>query len=292
MPFTDFLDGLNPSEVYDYEIDGYHISDFMTGSSDIGRVKTKVFEHIPMDIHFGIKHKNRGKIESHLWFFEGFCNYLNPQYCFILDAGTAPLWKSLSRIVFHFEINPQLGGAAGEIEVMCPKNNEDGSQISFYQDVLIMGQYVEYKLSHYLDKATESFFGFVSVLPGAFSGFRWKAIKGEPLKQFLKGQSLFDSDKNSFPHCAVANMYLAEDRIMCLEIVAKQNNNYLLHYLPGCKALTDPAMGLIGMMKQRRRWMNGSMFASFHVLKNMCKIWERKNSFLRNIMFSALYIYM
>lgn len=48
-------------------------------------------------------------------------------------------------------------------------------------------QYVEYKLSHYLDKATESFFGFVSVLPGAFSTFRWEAVRGTPLQEFLKG---------------------------------------------------------------------------------------------------------
>jgi chitin synthase len=39
-------------------------------------------------------------------------------------------------------------------------------------------QYYEYKLGHSPDKACESFFGFTSVLPGAYSIFRWKAIKG------------------------------------------------------------------------------------------------------------------
>lgn len=33
---------------------------------------------------------------------------------------------------------------------------------------MIIAQYVEYKISHYLDKSFESLFGFVSVLPGAF----------------------------------------------------------------------------------------------------------------------------
>ena len=37
-------------------------------------------------------------------------------------------------------------------------------------------QYCEYKYSHILDKDAENLFGFVSVLPGAFSTFRWEAL--------------------------------------------------------------------------------------------------------------------
>ena len=106
------------------------------------------------------------------------------------------------------ETFPKVGGASGEIEVMLPEKNEDGSSISFFQSILLRSQYVEYKLSHYVDKAAESLFGFVSVLPGAFSCFRWKAIEGEPLKKFLKGQKLTDSNLKSFPSCSTANMYL------------------------------------------------------------------------------------
>jgi cellulose synthase/poly-beta-1,6-N-acetylglucosamine synthase-like glycosyltransferase len=73
---------------------------------------------------------------------------------------------------------------------------------------LILAQYVEYKISHYLDKSFESLFGFVSVLPGAFCTFRWEAINGDPLKSFFKG---LDKDKHTAKE---ANMYLAEDRVM------------------------------------------------------------------------------
>ena len=41
-------------------------------------------------------------------------------------------------------------------------------------------------MGHTPDKANESFFGFNSVLPGAYSIFKWKAIKGDPLEEFFK----------------------------------------------------------------------------------------------------------
>ena len=173
------------------------------------------------------------------------------------------------------------------------KNKENGDDVGFIESVLLRSQYVEYKLSHYLDKAAESLFGFVSVLPGAFSTFRWEAIKGRPLDEFLKGSKDEFGDQTKIMHWADANKYLAEDRIMCLEIIAKENWSYILNYVPGAKWLTDPPLSLTGLIRQRRRWFNGSMFASLHVLKHMCKIWGRKcTSCPRNIFFMLLYLYM
>ena len=98
-------------------------------------------------------------------------------------------------------------------------------------------------MSHYIDKAFESFFGFVSVLPGAFSMFRWDSIQGGPLDSFFGG---LDKENHS---AFEANMYLAEDRIMCLEILTKRDNNWILKYVPGCKALTDPPTTLSILIK-------------------------------------------
>ena len=210
----------------------------------------------------------------------------------MIDCGTIPMPNSFSRINFFMDKYPDIGGACGEIEVMLPSTNEDGSPISFVKSALLRSQYVEYKLSHYVDKASESLFGFVSVLPGAFSCFRWKAIKDEPLNRFLKGQVLTDPNNLSYPICSVANQYLAEDRIMCLEIIAKEYEKFILKYVPGCKALTDAPSSLSQFLKQRRRWFNGSMFASFHVMQNMCRTWKRDDSFFRNVFFMILYIYM
>ena len=67
-------------------------------------------------------------------------------------------------------------------------------------------------------------------------------------------------------------MYLAEDRIMCLEILTKRNEDWILKYVPGCRSLTDPPTELAQLIKQRRRWTNGSLFAAIYCLFNFCRV--------------------
>lgn len=62
-----------------------------------------------------------------------------------------------------------------------------------------------------------------------------------------------------------SNMYLAEDRIMCLGIHAL---GYHLAYLPDAESLVDPVTSLTRMMGQRRRWINGSWFAFRYVFSH------------------------
>lgn len=154
---------------------------------------------------FCIKHRNDGKINSHKWFFQGVCKYLKPEYCLMLDIGTRPDNYAVQKLVNFMRQHPQAGGVCGEIEV-----DIDATQ-DFSSYLVQAAQFYEYKLGHTPDKACESFFGFTSVLPGAYSVFRWKAIKGTPLDKFFKNVT-----RKETPGCAEANEYLAEDRIMCL----------------------------------------------------------------------------
>jgi hypothetical protein len=71
MNFEDFMAGLTNEEKKNFKIDGFDVNDFVLGSSDPGQVKTHIFSHVNMEVHFVIKHLNRMKIESHLWFFKG-----------------------------------------------------------------------------------------------------------------------------------------------------------------------------------------------------------------------------
>lgn len=129
-------------------------------------------------------------------------------------------------------------------------------------------------------------FGYVSVLPGAFSTFRWEAIKGDPLREFFRG---LKSDEHTAKQ---ANMFLAEDRVMCLEILRKYSKDYLLEYIPGAIGLTDPPTSIMTLIKQRRRWTNGSLFASWHVLDHLNLMTRSGHSCLRKFMMFFVYVYM
>lgn len=173
----------------------------------------------------------------------------------LLDIGTRPDTQAIVKLYQNMKNNDDCGGCAGEIEVDFPEGQQDRANKSYFVET---AQFYEYKLGHTPDKCTEAFFGFCSVLPGAYSMFRWNAIKGQPLDTFFKNVT---SEKN--PTCAEANEYLAEDRIMCLQIYIKESERYYLSYVPDAKAFTDAPPNLTTLLKQRRRWMNGSLFGTF-----------------------------
>ena len=105
---------------------------------------------------------------------------------------------------------------------------------------LVAAQNFEYKMSNILDKPLESVFGYITVLPGAFSAYRYIALqndaKGEgPLQKYFLGESMHGAGADIF----TANMYLAEDRILCWELVSKRGGAWILHYVKSAYAVTD-----------------------------------------------------
>jgi chitin synthase len=121
-------------------------------------------------------------------------------------------------------------------------------------------------LTPFTDKPLESSFGYVSVLPGAFSAYRFRAIQGRPLRQYFHGDhSLADrlGDKGvNGMDIFTKNMFLAEDRILCFELVAKAGAKWSLSYVKPSKAETDVPVQIAELIGQRRRWLNGSFAAS------------------------------
>lgn len=115
-------------------------------------------------------------------------------------------------------------------------------------------------------------------------------------------------------HPATANMYLgsfnkrsrqaplrlhsllhntaAEDRILGFEIVASEGKCWTLRYNHAAQAATDVPDSVVGLIKQRRRWLNGSFFAMIYTLG----LWHRllcgnRHSLLRKIFFIIIYLW-
>jgi chitin synthase len=106
----------------------------------------------------------------------------------------------------------------------------DADQRKWFSGVVMAQQY-EYVTASAIDKALESLLGFVSVLPGAFSAYRWEALQGDPLHAYFKMQDRGRDDGavslGSMLTPSEANMYLAEDRILgaLARRVCCNNNN-------------------------------------------------------------------
>ncbi|KAL4819283.1 chitin synthase C [Aspergillus spinulosporus] len=249
------------------------------------QVHLKPRSGVPVQMIFCLKEKNQKKINSHRWFFQAFGRVLDPNICVLLDAGTQPGKDSIYRLWKAFDVEPMCGGACGEIKVML----DHGKKLF---NPLVAGQNFEYKLSNILDKPLESAFGFISVLPGAFSAYRYIALQNDkngqgPLERYFLGEKMHGANAGIF----TANMYLAEDRILCFEIVTKRNCRWLLQYVKSSTGETDVPDQMAEFILQRRRWLNGSFFAAVYAITHFYQLWRSDHSFIRKFMLLIETIY-
>ncbi|PIL35857.1 hypothetical protein GSI_01517 [Ganoderma sinense ZZ0214-1] len=241
---------------------------------------------VPTQIIFCMKEKNQKKINSHRWFFNAFGTMLQPNVCVLLDVGTRPGNKSIYHLWKAFDMSSNVAGACGEIAVY------KGKRWLGLLNPLVAAQNFEYKITNILDKPTESLFGYISVLPGAFSAYRYIALQNDkygfgPLASYFKGEVLHGRDTDIF----TSNMYLAEDRILCFELVAKRNSNWVLKYVKSAIAETDVPEALPEFISQRRRWLNGSFFAATYAIAHLGQILSSGHSVARKVLLVLETIY-
>ncbi|KAI5953229.1 hypothetical protein KGF54_002600 [Candida jiufengensis] len=303
-----FQDGYAKSKINDKSVKA-HIYEY-TSTVGIDRINDHVHlkpNSSPIQFIFCLKEQNARKINSHRWCFQAFAPILKPKIIMLLDVGTKPskdafyyLWRSFK--------DPNVAGACGEMKASL------GQGKKLLINPLVAAQNFEYKISNILDKPMESVFGFISVLPGAFSAYRYEALlnvngKG-PLEKYFKGEYLHklsntnaeeegeeDDEKEIKERNSqeagifTSNMYLAEDRILCFELVAKQNHKYRLRYVKEAKAETDVPESIDEFVLQRRRWLNGSLFAATYAVFHWTKIWRSNHSLWRKLFLQIEFYY-
>lgn len=240
----------------------------------------------PVQMLFCLKEKNQKKINSHRWFFQAFGRVLDPNICVLIDAGTRPGGNSIYQLWKAFDLEPSCAGACGEIKAML------GTGGRHLLNPLVATQNFEYKMSNILDKPLESAFGFISVLPGAFSAYRYIALQNDkhgqgPLEKYFKGETLHGAGAGVF----TANMYLAEDRILCFELVTKRNCHWVLSYVKSATGETDVPDTVTEFILQRRRWLNGSFFAAIYAIAHFYQFWRSDHSFFRKTAFFIEFIF-
>uniref|UniRef100_A0A060TH97 chitin synthase n=1 Tax=Blastobotrys adeninivorans TaxID=409370 RepID=A0A060TH97_BLAAD len=243
----------------------------------------------PIQFIFCLKQKNSKKINSHRWLFNAFGRILRPEVCVLLDAGTKPGNKSILALWQAFYNNKNIGGACGEIHAMLGKGKR------MLLNPLVAAQNFEYKISNILDKPLESSFGFISVLPGAFSAYRYVAVEGRPLEQYFHGDHTLASrlGKKGVDGMNIfkKNMFLAEDRILCFEVCFKSKHKWHLTYVKASKAETDVPDGIAEFISQRRRWLNGSFAATVYSMMHFGRIYRSGHNVFRILALHVQFLY-
>ncbi|KAJ4390679.1 Chitin synthase, class 2 [Gnomoniopsis smithogilvyi] len=255
-----------------------HVYEYTTQVSLDSDLKFKGAEKgiVPCQMIFCLKEKNAKKLNSHRWCFNAFGKALNPNVCILLDVGTKPGGNSLYHLWKAFDTDSNVAGACGEIKAMKGKWGAN------LLNPLVASQNFEYKMSNILDKPLESVFGYITVLPGALSAYRYHALLNDetghgPLSQYFKGEVLHGQHADVF----TANMYLAEDRILCWELVAKRGESWVLKYVKNCTGETDVPDSVPEFISQRRRWLNGAFFAAVYSLVHFKQLLGTDHTFAR-----------
>nr|WP_315465745.1 glycosyltransferase family 2 protein [uncultured Rhodoferax sp.] len=212
-----------------------------------------------------VKGHNRGKLHSHALFFGLVCARVEPRLCFQLDTGTLVAPEAVSAMLARFAAKPRTAALASHIHSACDAPGLLGGW-----------QFMDFASQAAVSWPAEQFSGHLSVLPGQFCGFRWRAISpqrrqalcneaalelacrqpaADPLGRYLHGLQA-----QSFGQRL---MFLAEDRVMGSEIVL-QPGGWRLGFCTEAHAQTDACTTLPELLRQRRRWNNGA---------TACRLW-------------------
>ncbi|SAM01537.1 hypothetical protein [Absidia glauca] len=289
-----FQKGIAKNMVHDKPVQA-HLFEYTTQVSVDADLKVRGADRgiVPVQILFCLKEQNAKKINSHRWFFNAFGPILSPNICVLLDVGTKPGSGSIYQLWKTFHRHSNVGGACGEV---CVKK---GKAYLDLLNPLVAAQNFEYKMSNILDKPLESVFGYISVLPGAFSAYRYAAIQNDqygngPLQKYFMGDT--DGGQPSYQpggeyDIFTANMYLAEDRILCFELLAKKHEKWVLKYVQSAYGETDCPDQLPEFISQRRRWLNGSFFAAVYSIYHFPRIWSTDHSMSRKALLTTEFVY-
>ncbi|KAJ7847976.1 chitin synthase-domain-containing protein [Mycena leptocephala] len=226
----------------------------------------------PVQILFCLKEQNKKKLNSHRWFFNAFCPFISPEVCILLDVGTKPtdtsiyeLWKFRPmKCRTQQTSNSATTQASTTIPTICV---DTGSYCSLLlTSPLAASQNFEYKMSNVLDQPFESVFAYISVLPGAFSAYRYNALlegqdKKGPLVTYFKGEGVHDDRDSKAGLFGALSFSFPRRSHFVFEIVTKKDEKWILKYVKSAKSSTDVPTSVAEFISQRRRWLNGSLFA-------------------------------
>ena len=200
----------------------------------------------PIKLEFCVKPQNHGKLDSHWWFFNQLCKKHDPKICFQIDAGTKLKQDTLKEMLRGFNSSPDIAALASNV-IIQPKSTAN---------ILENFQCADFITQRSSLWTAEKLSGYMSVVPGQFCGMRWSALAKKnseglsPVDRYLKGMECQSAHEKI--------MFLAEDRVMCYELLTDPENNNTIEFSTAAECYTDTCTSVDELLKQRRRWINSA----------------------------------
>lgn len=235
----------------------------LSASQSVEQFARRSPSQMEINLQFISKTENAGKLDSHWWFYQEICPQLRPDYCFQIDTGTILDPGAIAEMCSVFDLNPDTAGIASNVMIAPPR---DGNLLECFQS----GDFAVQKTIRW---PSEVFSGFLSVIPGQFSGLRWRSFdrsktpnKPSPKDRYLRGRKSNSATERM--------MYLSEDRIMGFELATESGTHNRLDFASRADCHTDTCNTLSELLHQRRRWLNGSLFCRSWMIGKIFEIFS------------------
>lgn len=209
------------------------------------------------------KYHNRGKLDSHSWFFRHICRLITPRYVLQIDSGSVPDAHCLSRLHGYLEAHHNCAAVTARILTPPPTDRQ----------LLLNWQYGDFLWEKITDWPIGQLLGYMEVVPGQCSLIRYATFStpssgaSSPLQRYLRGlhpQGLLEH-----------NQFLAEDRVLGFEIVRDGTPPSTTEYRSDAILETDPCHTFAELVRQRRRWINSTLAVRAATLLALPELWRQ-----------------
>lgn len=78
-----------------------------------------------VNLFFCVKYKKAGKLSSHNWFFNGFCQEFRPKYTVLLDVGVRPYPDAIFKMYRCMKLNAHVGSVCGYMRLIEEKVEDE-----------------------------------------------------------------------------------------------------------------------------------------------------------------------
>lgn len=209
--------------------------------------QTSLHKNTAVKLLLCIKRENSGKLDTHWWYYRLLCPTIEPQFCFHLDTATEPCLESIYHMEKCMLDNSEVGAVASSV---CIKPLENVIEI------LNIWQYRSLLNSVYLEWPTDELLSYLNVIPGQYGVMRWEAIADDkerddvqreglqPLDIYFKGLGKLPPFESS--------LYLAEDRVLCKEVILRPKHSWKLKHVDHAIAYSDACENLPELLQRKR----------------------------------------